>query len=149
MFSFKSAFSVFSFTFPKKLFSSSSLSAISLVPSAYLRLLIFLPAMLIPACSSSILVFHMMYSAYKLNEQGDNIHPDVLLSQFGTSPLFHVQFCFFLTHIQVSQEAGKVVWYSHLFKNFPQFVVIHIVKGFSIVNEAEIDIFSRINLLYL
>ena len=91
----------------------------------------------------------MMYSAYKLNEQGDNIHPDVLLSQFGTSPLFHVQFCFFLTHIQVSQEAGKVVWYSHLFKNFPQFVVIHIVKGFSIVNEAEIDIFSRINLLYL
>ena len=43
--------------------------------------------------------------------------------------------------MQVSQEAGKVVWYSHLFKNFPQLVVIHTVKGFSIVNEAEIDIF--------
>ena len=43
--------------------------------------------------------------------------------------------------IQISQEAGKVVWYSHLFKNFPQFVVIHMVKGFSTVNEAEVDVF--------
>ena len=43
--------------------------------------------------------------------------------------------CCFLTCIQISQEAGKVVWYSHLFKNFPQFVVIHTVKGFSIVSE--------------
>ena len=49
--------------------------------------------------------------------------------------------CCFLTCIQVSQEADKVVWYSHLFKNFPQFVVIHTVKGFSIVNEAEVDVF--------
>ena len=49
--------------------------------------------------------------------------------------------CCFLTCIQVSQEAGKVVWYSHLLKNFPQFAVIHTVKGFSIVNEAVVDIF--------
>ena len=49
--------------------------------------------------------------------------------------------CCFLTCIQVSHEAGQVVWYSHLFKNFPQFVVIHTVKGFSIVNEAEVDVF--------
>ena len=48
--------------------------------------------------------------------------------------------CCFLTCIQVSQDASKVVWYSRLFKNFPKFVVIHIVKGFSIVNEAEVDI---------
>ena len=54
---------------------------------------------------------------------------DVPLSQFGTSPLFHIQFCFFLTCIQISQEAGQVVWYSHLFKNVPQFVVIHTVKA--------------------
>ena len=47
----------------------------------------------------------------------------------------------FLTLIQVSQDIGKVVWYSHFFKNFPQFVVIHTVKGFSVVNEAEIDVF--------
>ena len=46
--------------------------------------------------------------------------------------------CCFLTCIQISQEAGQVVWYSHLLKNFPQFVVIHTVKGFGIVNEAEV-----------
>ena len=49
--------------------------------------------------------------------------------------------CCFLTCIQISQEAGKVVWYSHLLKNFPQFVVIYTVKGFSVVNEAEVGIF--------
>ena len=47
----------------------------------------------------------------------------------------------FLTCIQISQEAGQVVWYSHLLKDFPQFVVIHTVKGFGIVNKAEIDVF--------
>ena len=52
--------------------------------------------------------------------------------------------CFFLTCTQVSQEAGKVVWYSHLFKNIPKFVVIHIVKGFSIVSEAEANVFLEI-----
>ena len=49
--------------------------------------------------------------------------------------------CCFLTCIQISQEAGQVVWYSHLFQNFPQFLVIHTVKGFGIVNKAEIDVF--------
>ena len=49
--------------------------------------------------------------------------------------------CGFLTGMQVSQETDKVVWYSHLFKNFPQFVVIHAAKGFSRVNEAEVDVF--------
>ena len=46
--------------------------------------------------------------------------------------------CWFLTCIQVSQEAGKVVWHFHLFKNFPQFIVICTVKGFIVVNEAEV-----------
>ena len=49
--------------------------------------------------------------------------------------------CCFLTCVQISQEAGQVVWYSHLFKNFPQFVVIHTVKDFSVVKEAEIHVF--------
>ena len=49
--------------------------------------------------------------------------------------------CSFLTCIHISQEAGKVIWYSYLFKNFPQLAVIHTVKGFSIVNEAEVDVF--------
>ena len=59
----------------KRLLSSSSLSAIRVVSSTYLRLLIFLPAILIPACVSSSPAFLMMYSAYKLNKQGDNIQP--------------------------------------------------------------------------
>ena len=67
---------------------------------------------------------------------------DVLLSLFGTSLLFQVQFCCFLACIQISQEAGQVIWYSHLLKNFPKFVVIHTVKGFGIVNKAEIDVFD-------
>ena len=53
--------------------------------------------------------------------------------------------CCFLTCIQVSQETGKVVWYSHLLKNFPQFVVIHTVKGFSTVDEAEADVFLELS----
>ena len=69
---------------------------------------------------------------------------DVLLFLFGTSLLFHVQFCYFLTCTQVSQEAGQVVWYSHLFQNFPQFIVTHIVKGFGVVNKAEIDVFLEL-----
>ena len=75
MLSFKPAFSSSSFTYIKRLFSSSSLSTIRVVSSAYLRLLIFLPAILLPACASSSLAFRMMYSAYKLNKQGDNIQP--------------------------------------------------------------------------
>ena len=50
----------------------------------------------------------------------------------------------FLTCIEISQEAGEVVWYSQLFQNFPQFLVIHTVKGFGIVNKAEIDVFLKL-----
>ena len=56
--------------------------------------------------------------------------------------------CCFLTCIQVSQKAGKTVWYSHLFKNFPQFVVIYTVKVFSIVNEAEVDVFLEFSCFF-
>ena len=75
MLSFKPAFSLSSFTFIKKLFSSSLLSAIRVVSSAYLTLLIFLLAILIPAYVSSSPALLMMYSAYKLNKQGNNIQP--------------------------------------------------------------------------
>ena len=56
--------------------------------------------------------------------------------------------CCFLTCIQISQEAGKVVWYSHLFQNFPQLIVIHTVKGFGIVNKAEIDVFLELSCFF-
>ena len=74
MLSFKPAFSLSSFTFIKRLFNSS-LSAIKMVSSAYLRLLILLQAILIPACASSNPEFHVMYPAFKLNKQGDNVQP--------------------------------------------------------------------------
>jgi len=75
MLRFKPAFLLSSFTFIKCLFSSSSLSAIRVVSSEYLRLLIFLLAILIPAYASSSPAFLMMYSAFKLNKQGDNTQP--------------------------------------------------------------------------
>ena len=71
-----------------------------------------------------------------------------ILKNIGQSGSFTMTFnptnCCFLNCTQVSQEAGKVVWYSHLFKNFPQFAVIHTIKGFSIINEAEFNVFSGI-----
>ena len=62
-------------------------------------------------------------------------------------PMSCTNYCF-LTCIQIFQEACQVVWYSHLLKNFPQFVVIHTVKGFSMVNEAEIDIFLEFSCFF-
>ena len=56
--------------------------------------------------------------------------------------------CCFLTCIQISQQAGQVMWYSHLLKNFPQFVVILTVKGFGIVNKAEVDIFLELSCFF-
>ena len=53
--------------------------------------------------------------------------------------------CCFLTCIQISQEAGQMVWYSHLFQSFPQLVVIHTVKGFGMVNKAEVDAFLELS----
>ena len=91
----------------------------------------------------------MIYSSYKLNKQGDNIQPWRTLCPIwnpcSSMPSFN---CCFLTRIQISQEAGKVVWYSHLFQNFPQFVVTHTVKGFSVVNEAEVDIFLEHSFIF-
>ena len=75
MLSFKPAFSLSSFTFIKRLPSSSLFYSIRVVSSVYMRLLIFISANLIPACASSCLAFCMMYSAQKLNKQGDNIQP--------------------------------------------------------------------------
>ena len=150
MLSFKPTFSLSSFTFIKRLFSSSSLSAIRVGSSVYLRLLIFLPAILIPACASSSTVFLIIYSAYKLNNQGDNIQPwrtpfpilePVCCSMSSSN-------CCFLTCIQVSQETGQVVWCSCLFQNFPQFLVIHTVRGFGIVNKAEIGVFLELSCFF-
>ena len=142
MLSFQSAFSLSSFSFIKRLFSSSLLSAIRVVSSAYLRLLIFLPAILIPACDSSSPAFHMMYSAFKLNKQGDYIQP------WRTPFLTWNQFIFPCPFLTVASWPAyrfvrRQVRWSAIpnLKDFPQFVVIHTVKSFSIVNEAKVDVF--------
>ena len=90
-------------------------------------------------------------SAYNLNKQGYNIRcwhtPFPMLTYsfpFGVHCSRSSYNCCFLFCIQVSKEAVKVVWYSYFFKNIPQFVVIHTVKWFSIVNEAEVDVFLEL-----
>ena len=136
MLSFNPAFSLSSFTFIKRLFSSSPLSAIRVVSFAYLRLLIFLPAVLIPVCASSSPTFLMFYSAYKLNKQCDNIQPWCTPFSIWNQSAVPCPVLSVLPDLHTdSQEAGQAVWYSHLFQNFPRFVVIYTV------NEEEVDVF--------
>ena len=74
---------------------------------------------------------------------------DILLSQF--EPVccsMSSSNCCFLTCIQISQKAGKVLWYSHLLKNFPQFIVIHTVKCFSVVSEVEVGVFLELSCFF-
>ena len=104
MLSLKPAFSLSFFTFIKRFFSSSSLSAIRVISPVCMRLL-FLLAILILACRSPSPTFHMMYSAEKLNKQGENKQPWCTFSYF--EPVhFSIPFCYFLSYIQ---EAGKMV----------------------------------------
>ena len=85
----------------------------------------------------------MMCSAYRLNKQGDNRQSYCTLFSNLEPISCSIQGsngCF-LTHIQFSQQTGKMARYSHVFKSFPQFIMIHTVKGFSVVKEAGIDVF--------
>ena len=145
MLSFKPAFSLSSFTFIKRLFSSSSLSAIRVVSSAYLRLLTFLPTILILASASSSPAFHMIYSAQKLNKQGDNTQPWTTPFPIWNQSAVP---CLVLTvaswavyrfrRRQVRWSGIPISW--RIF----QFALIHAVKGFSVVNEAEADVFPEL-----
>ena len=142
MLSFKPAFPLSSLIFIKRLFSSSSLSAIRVVSSAYLRLLLFLLANLIPACASLSLAFLMMNSAYKLNKLDDNIQP-----WCTPLPIWNqsVVPCPVLT--SASWPTYRFLKRQGRWSGIPisfgilQFVVVHTVKGFDIANRAEIDVF--------
>ena len=112
-----------------------------MVSSAYLRLLMFLLPILTPACNSSSPAFFMMCSAYRLNKQGDSRQPCRTPFSVLNQSVVPYSVCFFLTHIQVSQETGKMAWYSHLLKSFPQLIMIHTVKGFGVLNEIGVDVF--------
>ena len=92
----------------------------------------------------------MTYSACKSNKHGDNIHPwctPFPVWNQSVVPLSSSNWCF-LTCIKVSQVAGQVVWYCHLFQNFPQFIAIHRVNGFGTVNKAEIDVFLELSCFF-
>ena len=147
MLNFKPTFSLSSSTFIKRLLSSS-LSAISVVSSEYLRLLTFLPAILIPDCDSSSPAFHMMYSACKLNKQGDNMQPwhtpFLIWNQSVPWPVLTV----------VSWPAYRFLRRQVRWPGIPislrifQFVVIHIVKGFGVVNKAEVNVFLELSCFF-
>ena len=151
MLRFKPTVSLSSFTFIKRLFSSSVFSAIRVVSSVYLWLLILLLEILIPACASFSPAFHMMYSAHKLNKQGDNMQPWCMYSFSYLEPvccsMSSSNYCF-LTYIQISHEAGKVVRYSYLLRTFPQFIVIYTVKGCGMLGKAEVDIFLELSCFF-
>ena len=148
MLSFKPTFSLSSFTFIKTLFSSL-LFAIRVVSFAYLRLLIFLPVILIPACASSSPAFLMMYSAYKLNKQGDYTYSltySFLIWNQSVVP------CPVLT--VASWSAQRFLRRQIRWSGIPislrifQFVVIHTVTGFSIINEADVFFWNSLTSLW-
>ena len=106
-----------------------------------MRLLIFLPEVLIPACASSSPAFCMLFSAYKLNKQGDNIQPwctHFLIWNQAVVPYLVLTAAFW----PACRFLGRLVrWSGHLLKTFPQFVVIYTVKAFGIINKAAVYIF--------
>ena len=147
MLSFKPTFSLSSFTFMKRLFSF-----LRFLPKGWCYLHIwgywyFSWQSGFQLVFSFSPAFCMKYSSYKLNKQGDNIQPWHTLFLIWNQSVVP---CPVLTAasgtcIQISQEAGKVVWYSHLFKNFPQFVVIHTVKDFGVVNKAKVNVLLELS----
>ena len=149
MFSFKPTVSFSSFTFIKRLSTYSSLSAMRVVSSAYLRLLIFLLVILIPAYASSSLTLHMMCSAHKLNKQGDHIQP--WCTPF---PIWNQSVVPCLVLTAASWCANRFFrrqarWSaSPISLRFFQFSVIHTVKRFSIVTEAEVVVLLEISCFF-
>ena len=142
-------FSLSSFTFIKRLFSFSSLSAIEVVSSTFLRLLIFPLAIWIPVCASSNPAFHLMYSAYKLNKQGDNIQP------------WHTPFPIWNQSVVLCPVLTVASWPSYRFlrrqvrwSGIPiSLRIFHIwlwsiVNGFGIVNKAEVDVFLELSCVF-
>ena len=143
MLSFKPTFSLFSFTFNKRLFSSYLLSAIRVVSSAYLRLLILLLAILISNFASSSPAFHMMYSAYKLHKQGDSLQ-----SWCTLSPIWNQSVAPFPVLIIASWPAYKflrrqVRWsgIAISLRIFHSLLWSIQVKGFGIVNKGEVHVY--------
>ena len=131
-FNMSSAFSLLSFTFIKWLFSYSSLSAIREVSSTCRRLLIFLPAIVIPVCTSSSHASHMLYSMHKLNKQSDKIQPWHFPFPVWNQSIVSCTVLTVASWLAYRFLSRQVRWSSILisWRIFPEFVVIHTVKGF-------------------
>ena len=145
MFSFKPIFSFYSFTFIRRLFSSllSAIRGLCIWGYWYFPQQSWFQLMLHPAQYFSWCTLHIsLISRVTIYSLDSFPYVEPVCCSMSSSN------CCFLTCIQVSQEAGQVVWYSHLFQNFPQFIVIHTVKGFGIVNKAEIDVFLELLLFW-
>ena len=146
---FQANFFTLLFHFHKKLFSSSLFSAIRLVSFAYLRLLIFLLAILILACASSSLAFPMMYSAYMLNKQGGNIQPWCTPFPIWNQSVFP---CPVLTVASwpayrfLRRQVRGLVFPS--LSEFSSLLWSTIVKGFGIVKKAEVDVFLELSCFF-
>ena len=119
---FQGRFSLSSFILIKRLFSSSSLSAIRLVSSVHLRLLIFLPAILIPAYASSSPAFCMKCSAYKLNKQGDNIQPWCTPFPIWNQSVVQCQFELLLPDLHTGFSRGR--WSGLVFPSLSEFSTV-------------------------
>ena len=137
------------FTFIKRLFSSSLFSAIRLISSAYLRLLIFPLAILILACASSSPAFYMMYPAYKLNKQGDNIQPWHNLFPIWNQSVVPCPVLLLLdlhTDFSGSKSGGLV------FPSPEEFFTIccdpHTRQRLGIINKAEVDVFLELSCFF-
>ena len=145
MLSFKPTFPLSSFTFIKRFFSSL-LSAMRVVSSTHLRLLIFLLEILIPACASSSSAFLMMYSANKLNKQGDNIQPWCTPFPIWNQSVVPCSGLTVASWPAYRFLRRQVRWSGiSISKNFPQFVVIHTVKGFGVIDKAEVDVLIELS----
>ena len=131
---FKPDFSLSSFTLIKRLFSSSLLSALRVVSSAYLRLLIFIAEIFIPAWASS----SILHDVLCINKQGDNI-------QFLS---YHFPSFEPVCSWPVYRFFKRLVTWSGILASFPQIVVIHTIKGFSVVSEAEVDVFLELSCFF-
>ena len=91
-------------------------------------------------------MFELPHNCTHLTHQESNTQNSP--SELSTVSETKISKCCFLTCIQISEEVGQVVWYSHLFQNFPQFIVIHTVEGFCVVNNAEIDVFLELSCFF-
>ena len=150
MLTFKPAFLLSYFTIIKRFFSSSLLSAIMVVSSAYLRLLIFLLAVLIPVCASSSLVFHIMYSAYELNKQGENVQP-----WHTPFPIWNQSIVPCLVLTVASWPAYRFLRRQVRWSGIPiSLRIFHSLlwstqsKTFSLVNEAEVGVFLEFSCFF-